>query len=442
MASREALRRQRDQLQMAWARCMRNGTVDTEADPVQPPVRPEVAESWRRSLTVVDPEQDSAPTTDGGDSGHRWRHSPLREPVLSVADELRAITEDAGFVAAVTDESGTILWTCGGRVMRRRASTVNFAPGGRWDEGAMGTNALSLALRSGVPASVFSAEHLVHALHGWVCYCAPIHGPDGSVLGVLDLSSTWDRSHPLAMPAVRTLAASVESQLVERYGPGADLRTGAGGAPRAFAPADPAAPALGEPRRRPLLTGHDGRHLSCLGEPGLTINGVPVRLRPRQLEILTLLVLEGRALSPEFLREALYGDRRVTATTLKAEVSHLRRALQGALSTRRYELTEPVGCDAAEVLSALRRGRVDEALRSYRGPLLPDSEAPGITIWREHIEVALREAVLRTPSPEPMLRYGELHHSDLEIHERALAMLGDDPRRGIALARLRAAQAD
>ena len=63
----------------------------------------------------------------------------------------------------------------------------------------MGTNALSLALRTGRPSTVFSAEHLVEALHGWVCYCAPIHGPDGRILGVLDLSTTWDRSHPLAM---------------------------------------------------------------------------------------------------------------------------------------------------------------------------------------------------------------------------------------------------
>ena len=128
----------------------------------------------------------------------------------------RLIKIASGFVAAVTDESGTILWTCGERGMRRRAGAVNFAPGGRWGEEAMGTNALSLALRNDTASTVFSAEHLVHALHGWVCYCTPLHGPDGSVLGVLDLSSTWDRSHPLAMPALRTLAGAVEARLAER----------------------------------------------------------------------------------------------------------------------------------------------------------------------------------------------------------------------------------
>lgn len=412
MPSRESLRRRREQLQDVWARYLRTGVVQADA-PGGPALRPDVAESWRRSLATVDPGQDSAPTAESDDAGHRWRHSPLREPVLAVADELRSITDDAGFVAAVTDESGTILWTCGERAMRRRASAVNFAPGGRWGEEAMGTNALSLALRNDVAATVFSAEHLVHALHGWVCYCAPIHGPDGSVLGVLDLSSTWDRSHPLAMPALRTLTAAVETRLAERH------RAGGG-----------------------LVAGHGGWRLTCLGAASLAREGVPVRLRPRQIEILALLALEGRALTPEHLREALYGHRRVTPATLKAEVSHLRRALRGALSTRRYELTEPVGCDAADVLAALRAGRTGEALDAYGGPLLPDSEAPGIAIWREHIEVALREAVLSAAEPEPALRYGGLHPADAQVHERALALLGDDPRRGVVLARLALADLD
>lgn len=403
MPSRESLRRRRAELQAVWTRYVQGGSGRAGAAEL----RADVAESWRRSLATVDPGQGSAPSADD-DAGRRWRESPLRDPVLAVADELRAITDDAGFVAAVTDESGTILWTCGGREMRRRAGAVNFAPGGRWGEEAMGTNALSLALRNGTASTVFSAEHLVHALHGWVCYCTPLHGPDGTVLGVLDLSSTWDRSHPLAMPALRTLAGAVEERLAERG----------------------------------LVAGHDGWRLSCLGGADLARGGVPVRLRPRQVEILTLLVLEGRALTPEFLRTALYGNRRVTPATLKAEVSHLRRALRGALSVRRYELTELVGCDASDVLAALRAGRTGEALRSYGGPLLPDSEAPGIAVWRDHIEVALREAVLSSADPEHALRYGELHPEDLAVHERALALLGEDPRRGLVLSRINQAALD
>ena len=59
----------------------------------------------------------------------------------------------------MTDAETRILWTYGGRVMRRKAETVNFVPGGRWDEASVGTNALDLANRTGDPSMVFSAEH-------------------------------------------------------------------------------------------------------------------------------------------------------------------------------------------------------------------------------------------------------------------------------------------
>jgi hypothetical protein len=407
MAQRQDLRRRRATLEDQWSRLVprfRNaGTAPTGGEPL----RHEVAESWARSLTSVDPDRGSAPVSEDGAVHRRWSGSPLRRPVDDLADELRGVADDAEFVTAVTDESGTILWTYGGRTMRRRAERVNFAPGGRWDEQAMGTNALSLALRTGRPSTVFSAEHLVTALHGWVCYCAPIHGPDGGVLGVLDLSTTWDRSHPLAMSTVRGLASAIE----------ANLRAA-------------------RPSRRPGAESPPVR-LNCLGAGQAVRDGVPLALRPRQLEILTLLALDPDGWSPERLRAALYGDRPVTASTFKAEISHLRRALGGGITTRRYALATPVSCDATEVLAALERGDTESALRLYRGPLMPRSSAPGIDEWRTHLEVAVREAVLASVRPEHALRYGRQAPYDAEVHEHALSLLDlDDARRAIAAGRL------
>ncbi|MFE4694978.1 GAF domain-containing protein [Streptomyces sp. NPDC056749] len=370
----------------------------------------EVTESWARSLASVDPARSSAPESGDGAVHHLWSGSPLRGPVDALADELRSVADDAGFVTAVTDASGTILWTCGGRTMRRRAERVNFAPGGRWGEEAMGTNALSLALRTGRPSTVFSAEHLVTALHGWVCYCAPVHGPDGRVLGVLDLSTTWDRSHPLAMATVRGLVSAIE----------AGLRTGTPGTPL--------------PAGAPVL------RLTCLGAESAANAvhaGARLSLRPRQLEILTLLALEPGGYAPERLRASLYGDRPVTASTFKAEISHLRRALGGHVATRRYALTAPVSCDAVDVLRALRAGDTETALRLYRGPLLPRSQAPGIEEWRTCLEVAVREAVLTSDRPEHSLAYGERAPYDAEVHRHALRLLdAGDARRAIAAGRL------
>ncbi|MFF6880842.1 GAF domain-containing protein [Streptomyces sp. NPDC012474] len=407
MSQRPDLKQRRAVLEHEWSRWVPRLSVPGARPGGTAALRHEVTESWARSLGSVDPGRGSAPVTDGGQVHQRWTSSPLYRPVSALAGELHSIGEDAGFVTAVTDEAGTILWTCGGPAMRRRAERVNFAPGGRWDEQAMGTNALSLALRTGRPSSVFSAEHLVSALHGWVCYCAPVRDRDGRVLGVLDLSTTWDRSHPLAMSTVRTLVSTIEARLSTE------------------------APRPGRLR------------LTCLGSEQAVHHGRPLPLRPRQLEILTLLALEPGGFSPERLRAALYGDRPVTSSTFKAEISHLRRALGGAISPRHYALTAPVSCDAADVLRALEQGDTDTALRRWGGPLLPRSEAPGIEEWRTRLEVAVREAVLASTRPEHALRYGERVPYDAEVHEHALRLLGpDDTRRAIARGRLTASLRD
>ncbi|MFJ4537461.1 transcriptional regulator [Streptomyces tibetensis] len=407
MSQRPDLTQRRAVLEHEWSRWVPRLSVPGTRPGGTAALRHEVSESWARSLGSVDPARDSAPVTDDGRVHQRWTSSPLYGPVSALAGELHSIAEDAGFVSAVTDESGTILWTCGGPTMRRRAEQVNFAPGGRWDEQAMGTNALSLALRTGRPSSVFSAEHLVSALHGWVCYCAPVHGRDGGVLGVLDLSTTWDRSHPLAMSTVRTLVSTIEARLTTEASRPARLR------------------------------------LTCLGTERAVHEGRPLPLRPRQLEILTLLALAPDGFSPARLRAALYGDRPVTSSTFKAEISHLRRALGGAISPRHYALTAPVSCDAADVLHALEQGDTDTALHHYGGPLLPRSEAPGIEEWRTRLEVAVREAVLASTHPDHALRYGERAPYDAEIHEHALRLLGpEDARRAMAAARLTTALRD
>jgi len=149
-------------------------------------------------VDLVTGDVASAPLSDVDETRALWEASPLRSAVAQVESELRMAADDGGLVVAITDPVARILWTCEGTVMRRRAEGLNFVPGGRWDESSVGTNALDLALRLDRPATVFSAEHFNPYVHDWTCWAAPVHDPaTGRQLGVLDLSTTWDRAHPL-----------------------------------------------------------------------------------------------------------------------------------------------------------------------------------------------------------------------------------------------------
>jgi len=408
-----ALHQQREVLQREWARLVPEmRELRRPFGPME--LRPEIAGSWVRALRTVDPHRRAAPMCGEGSIERRWESSPLRPAVEELLDLLAGVA-DAGFATAVAEESGTILWSASGRTMRRRAEEVNFRAGGRWDEQAMGANAIALTVQSGRPELVFAAEHLVLALHPWVGYCAPVRARNGRILGGVAIATTWDRATDLGLSTARALATAIEARLHSGT---------AGPLPARRAPQED--------------EGHQfaGLELHCLGKSRALYRGEPLALTPRQMEILTLLALEPSGYSPAGLAIDLYGDRPVTISTMKAEMSHLRRLLHGDVTARHYALTTPVACDARAVLAALEQGDLSAALRLYQGSLLAQSEAPGVTAWRDRIDVALRSAVLASPRPEHALAYGARHPDDLEVHEHALNHLSrGDRRRPIATAR-------
>ena len=361
-------------------------------------VRPEILTSWTRSEAAIRADVTEAPLADEAETAAYWQGSPLQTAVERVEAELRRTAEDGDLVVAVTDPHTRILWTYGGRVMRRKAETVNFVVGGRWDDQSVGTNALDLANRSGTPEMVFSAEHYASIVHNWVCWAAPVHDPvTGAQLGVIDLSTTWDRSHPIGLATARVMARLIETAmpLSHQYA--------------VFDQLDESS----EP----------GLMMRLLGTAETWLDGQRLLLNRRQTEVLALLAMHPEGLSLEHLHALVYGDQAVTTSTLKAEVSHLRSSLGGQLASRPYRLTMPVSTDVDLVLTLLRRGRVAAAVDAYGGDLLPGTNSPALTELAELVAVAVREALLADPDPDAVLRYGERAPYDTEVVEVCLARL-------------------
>lgn len=393
----------------AWTSFVENG------DGAETLVRPEILSSWARS-TAVPTDLREAPLADEHETDALWQGSPLQLAVERVESELRRTAEDGDLVVAVTDAETRILWTYGGRVMRRKAESVNFVAGGRWDDQSVGTNALDLANRLNSPAMVFSAEHYAPIVHNWVCWAAPLNDPvTGRQLGVLDLSTTWERTHPIGLATARVMARLIETAMPH-----------SAHHPTAVAPEE---------------THDPGLVMTLLGTAETRLDGQRLLLNRRQTEVLALLAMHPEGLSLEQLHALVYGDQAVTFSTLKAEVSHLRSALGGQLSSRPYRLTMPVATDVEHVLGLLRRGQVAAAVEAYGGDLLPGTNSPALSELAEYVAVAVREALLADPEPDAVVRYSELAPYDTEVVEVCLARLAGRPHPAVPLLKGRLAAA-
>ena len=89
-------------------------------------------------------------------------------------------------------------------------------------------------------------------------------------------------------------------------------------------------------------------------------------LTPRQIEILTILALCPQGMTLDTLHQALYGERKVSVGTLKAEMSQLRDLLGGMLGSRPYRILAHIEVDFYK-LSDLRCCVYETALKLCSG---------------------------------------------------------------------------
>lgn len=369
-----------------WRQFMDGGPSRTVAE-----VSGDIISSWKRSARYLARQTPQDKAHDRQLAQALWEESPLSRAVDREQERISQLTREGDLIAAVADPCGRLLWTCTGKYMSKRAEAVNFVDGGCWDERAVGTNAVGLGLQLRRPVTVFSSEHFQPIVHDWVCYAAPILDPhSGACLGLLDLSTTWDRHTPLGQAAVTELA-------------------------RTLAAALPSAPLKAE------------LELHALGESRAVYRGVTLPLSPRQMEILCLLVLNPRGLNLESLHAALYGDASVSTSTLKAELCQLRALLDGRIGSRPYRLQLPVWADFIEIWQALRQQRVGEALGLYHGELLPRSVSPELEEWRHCIAAAMGQALESYDDPAALVERISQDTSGSELLRERLADLVAEP---------------
>jgi GAF domain len=375
-------------------------------------VREVVADSWLRSVAAGVQADTSEPpiTLDQGLLRQYRAEHPLSQIFPLLSDVLGQAAEECDAVMAVADDQGQLLWVCGAAGALRRAEAISFVEGAQWDEGHAGTNAPGTALRLDSPVTIRAAEHFIRPVQPWSCAAAPIHDPvAGRILGVVDVTGGDDIGSAQTIAMVRATARMAEAELARIAAVtrpwGAATTTVLSGLP---APAS-------------------GLHLQALGRPDMVLSriGRSFRLSLRHSEILAVLAAHPDGLSGDELAVLLYpGD--ISSATLRSEMVRLRSLLGGdVLASRPYRLCCEVTSDWAAVAAKLAAGDTAAALKLYRGPLLPQSEAPEVTRLREELHGWLRAAVLASGGQELVVNWTQSRWGadDLEMWHRQCALL-------------------
>jgi len=399
-------------------------------------IRGVVADSWERCTTSglsVD-TRDAPLAIEPGDARDRWEEHPLSRATAVLRGTLASLLYDARHIVVVADADGTLLWAEGHPDVLRASEAIQFTPGHMWSEDAAGTNAVGTALAAGHPVQIFSAEHYRSAVHAFQCSGAPIRDPDsGAILGVIDVTGSYQTGHPHNLALVETAARLVEEQLrgemlardartltlfaehVARHGGpsaavtargrvlaathpdwrGAQLVLPDDGGADVLLPDGTAATLdpLGEgllltatrdARRHPART-----RLTVLGRPFVTLRTPDgeQRLTPRHGEIVTLLALHPDGLTGGELAALLYGEGG-HEVAVRAELHRLRDVLGDALATRPYRLVH-VDTDLAAVRADLAEGDIAAARSRYAGPLLPGCGVAAIATARAALAAEL-----------------------------------------------------
>lgn len=182
-------------------------------------VEPWIEQSWRRCLSQGQrPEQRvtfqavSAQVMRQASEANRTLVQAAR-PILS---QLGRAMADTRYFAILTNHEGVVVDVDGPIDRSDRRATVVSRIGVDLSEKSIGTSAIGAALGELRPIWLHRGEHFFHDTAAYSCAGAPVFGPNGRCVGMLDLTGVEATERPELRHLVAHSARSIENALVLR----------------------------------------------------------------------------------------------------------------------------------------------------------------------------------------------------------------------------------
>lgn len=194
----------------------RRAMLDARDPDAGPRLSPWVADSWRRCLQFgLEPRREVA--FEAVSNAQMQRAIEGSQPLLRAASpvirQLARAMAHTRYFAILTNAQGVVI-DVNGPIDRHDPSVNRIARiGVDLSEPAVGTTAIGMALTDLQPVWLHRGEHFFDATSVYSCAGAPIWGPDGQCVGMLDLTGVNVNEQPALKHLVSQSARSIENAM-------------------------------------------------------------------------------------------------------------------------------------------------------------------------------------------------------------------------------------
>ncbi|MBN1636515.1 MAG: sigma-54-dependent Fis family transcriptional regulator [Deltaproteobacteria bacterium] len=142
------------------------------------------------------------------------KNEELIEVCTPFMENLYALVKGSGFIVALFDSEGFLLHIIGDKNILDNLTIGNFVLGSCWREEIMGTNGVGTVLNTGKPKQIFACEHYAKLAHKYTCSGAPLHNPNGDVIGVIDVTGFYYNANPHTLGMATAAATAIDNIFV------------------------------------------------------------------------------------------------------------------------------------------------------------------------------------------------------------------------------------
>jgi sigma-54 dependent transcriptional regulator, acetoin dehydrogenase operon transcriptional activator AcoR len=128
-------------------------------------------------------------------------------------EQLVNSVKDSNFFVLLTDGQGCILNAIGNEKILSEAFALKMIPGAYMNEESIGTNAMSIVIKTGEPVQISGKGHFIKAYHKWTCSGAPIKDSHGNLIGAIDLTGCSEHVHPHTLGMVIAASNAIEEMI-------------------------------------------------------------------------------------------------------------------------------------------------------------------------------------------------------------------------------------